>query len=369
MTASAGGPILSLSKIRKSFGTHLVVDGLNLHVEEGEFFTLLGPSGCGKTTALRQIAGLEYPDAGEIRQRERVLAAPARKIFVPPNKRGMGMVFQSYAIWPHLTVAENVAYPLKARRVKRDEVHARVGAALEMVGLAGLQGRSASALSGGQQQRVALARALVYRPEVLLLDEPFSNLDVKLREQMRIELKTLQRRLNVTVILVTHDQAEALSLSDTVAVMRDGRIDQVGPPAELYDRPATPFVRDFVGTSVTVRVLIEDLHGSEADFSVEGWPGDRFTTPNCFLPYTEPRSTAWMAVRPERVVVEPSPRPSRNTVTGVIETLLFVGDKHEAQVRVGGSTIQAHLPKSRQWTEGEEIVLHFPPEAISLWPS
>src|SRR5581483_10188080 len=199
------------------------VEDLSLEVQQGEIFTLLGPSGCGKTTTLRIVAGLETPDEAAIFFKDRPIVITSKRLFVPPNKRNVGMVFQSYAIWPHMTVEENVAYPLKLRRVPRQEMRERVQKALELVGLSGLEKRPAPLLSGGQQQRVALARALVYEPSVLLLDEPFSNLDSKLREQMRVELKLLQRRVGVTVVLVTHDQLEALSLSDRMVVMNQGK--------------------------------------------------------------------------------------------------------------------------------------------------
>ncbi len=224
------------------------MDRASLDVRRGEVFTLLGPSGCGKTTTLRLVAGLERPDGGEITLRGRVVASAPRRVFVAPNRRNLGMVFQSYAIWPHMTVFENVAYPLTLRGLGRGgDPRSRVARVLDLVGLAGMEARSATLLSGGQMQRLALCRALVYEPDLLLLDEPFSNLDAKLREQMRLELRVLQRRLGITVLFVTHDQIEALSLSDRIAVMRQGRVEQVGPPRSLYEQPASAFVRDFLG--------------------------------------------------------------------------------------------------------------------------
>jgi iron(III) transport system ATP-binding protein len=225
------------------------VDDVTLEAPEGKILTLLGPSGCGKTTTLRCLAGLERPDDGEIRFGSRVVFSRAQGVFVPPEQRHIGMVFQSYAIWPHMTVFENVAYPLRVRRVNPGEIRKRVQAALELVGLAALADRPAPYLSGGQQQRVALARALVYEPEVLLLDEPLSNLDAKVREQVREELRALQRQLNITTVYVTHDQIEALALSDVVAVMRDGKVLEVGTPRDLYERPRTRFVAQFLGTT------------------------------------------------------------------------------------------------------------------------
>jgi len=232
---------LILENLTKRFGTHLAVDGLSLGVEKGEFVSLLGPSGCGKTTTLQMIAGFVEPTAGAITLEGRDLLA------VKPAKRGLGIVFQSYALFPHMTVAENVAFGLEMQGVAAVERARRVGETLELVGLAAFSGRFPRQLSGGQQQRVALARALVIRPRILLLDEPLSNLDAKLREEMQIELRQIQRTVGTTTILVTHDQAEAMALSDRIVVMNQGRAEQVGPPHEAYERPATSFVASFLG--------------------------------------------------------------------------------------------------------------------------
>ncbi len=245
-----GEAVLSLDGVSKLFGPTPAVDRASLEIRRGELFTLLGPSGCGKTTTLRLVAGLEHPDAGEITLRGRLVASAPRRLFVAPHKRNLGMVFQSYAIWPHMTVFDNVAYPLELRGARRPVIEDKVARVLGLVGLDGLENRSATLLSGGQMQRLALCRALVYEPDLLLLDEPFSNLDAKLREQMRLEVKLLQRRLGITVLFVTHDQVEALSLSDRIAVMQRGRVEQVGPPRRLYERPDSPFVRDFLGQTV-----------------------------------------------------------------------------------------------------------------------
>ncbi|MGE0651502.1 MAG: ABC transporter ATP-binding protein, partial [Alphaproteobacteria bacterium] len=270
MTAGDASPFLGLAHISKLFGSFRAVDDLSLDVVEGEVYALLGPSGCGKSTTLRQIAGLDSPDTGTITLCGNVLFSAADGIYVPPQRRNMGMVFQSYAIWPHLTVGETVAYPLRLRRVPGAEVEQAVHDILAQVGLDGFADRPSTTLSGGQQQRVALARALVYKPDVLLLDEPFSNLDVKLREQMRVELKQLQRQVGVTVILVTHDQSEALSLADRVAVMNAGRIEQVGEPVELYENPVSPFVRDFIGLSTCFDVTVSAQRGGEAEVRCNG---------------------------------------------------------------------------------------------------
>jgi len=232
---------LVLESLTKRFGTHVAVDGLSLGVEKGEFVSLLGPSGCGKTTTLQMIAGFVEPTSGAIRIEGRDLLA------VKPAKRGLGIVFQSYALFPHMTVVENVAFGLEMQGVTAAERTRRVGETLELVGLAAFTGRFPRQLSGGQQQRVALARALVIRPQILLLDEPLSNLDAKLREEMQIELRQIQRTVGTTTILVTHDQAEAMALSDRIVVMNHGRAEQVGPPHEAYERPATAFVASFLG--------------------------------------------------------------------------------------------------------------------------
>jgi putative spermidine/putrescine transport system ATP-binding protein len=232
---------LELERLTKSFGTHNAVDGLTLGVEKGEFVALLGPSGCGKTTTLQMIAGFVEPTSGAIRLGGRDLLA------IKPAKRGLGIVFQSYALFPHMTVAENVGFGLEMQGVAAAERRTRVAETLELVGLGAFAARFPRQMSGGQQQRVALARALVIRPQVLLLDEPLSNLDAKLREGMQIELRQIQRTVGTTTILVTHDQAEAMALSDRIVVMNHGRAEQVAPPHEAYERPATPFVANFLG--------------------------------------------------------------------------------------------------------------------------
>ena len=234
---------LTLDRLTKHFGTHAAVDGLTLAVEKGEFVSLLGPSGCGKTTTLQMIAGFVEPSGGAIRLEGRDLLA------VKPAKRGLGIVFQSYALFPHMSVAENVAFGLEMQGIGRGERAKRVGETLELVGLGAFAGRFPRQMSGGQQQRVALARALVIRPQILLLDEPLSNLDAKLREEMQIELRQIQRTVGTTTILVTHDQAEAMALSDRIVVMNKGRAEQVAAPHEAYERPATPFVANFLGKS------------------------------------------------------------------------------------------------------------------------
>ena len=240
--------IIRIEGIAKSYGSHQVHKDLSLSIVKGECFTLLGPSGCGKTVLLRLIAGFETPDAGRISIDNTVVSDPAAGIYIPPDSRGLGVVFQDYAVWPHMSVFENVAYPLKIAKRPKDEIRNRVMETVEMVGMTGLEKRLPSELSGGQQQRVALARALVANSSLMLLDEPLTNLDANLREEMRFEIKELQRKLNITVLYVTHDQEVALAISDRLAIMDDqGRIRQTGNPWEIFERPADPFIFNFMG--------------------------------------------------------------------------------------------------------------------------
>jgi ABC-type Fe3+/spermidine/putrescine transport system ATPase subunit len=374
-TPPSDGSALRLEAVTKLFGTTRAVDASTLEIKQGEIFTLLGPSGCGKTTTLRMVAGLERPDGGRIVYEDRVLADPARNVFVPPHRRNMGMVFQSYAIWPHMSVYENVAYPLRVRGVPESERRGRVERVLALVGLDGYAERQAPMLSGGQQQRVAISRALVYEPGLLLLDEPFSNLDAKLRNQMRVEVRLLQRRLGITVLFVTHDQIEALTLSDRIAVMNAGRVEQIGTPAELYDRPATPFVRDFLGQTVTIRgELVRSADGS-IGISLATAAGTKttlFGTDNS-LDGAAAGSSAYASIRPEDIVVEPQsgqPPGAGNTIPATIETLLFAGERYEAQIGLpGGEPIPLLLPRTVGWAEGQSVVLRLPPERTRLWPA
>ena len=367
-------PVLRLDGVSKLYGPVPAVDGASLEITRGEVFTLLGPSGCGKTTTLRLVAGLERPDAGEITLRGRLVASAPRRLFVAPHKRNLGMVFQSYAIWPHMTVFENVAYPLQLRGARRAAVQEKVARVLELVGLTGLETRAATLLSGGQMQRLALCRALVYEPDLLLLDEPFSNLDAKLREQMRLEVKLLQRRLGITILFVTHDQIEALSLSDRIAVMQRGRVEQVGAPRELYERPAAPFVRDFLGQTVILRGEVKELDAERGTVSaaLEGAMAGGIVrgrgAPQAALTIGAP---VHVTIRPEDIeVTEGGASPvDVNALAGTIEALLFVGDRYEARVAVGDHHVPLMLPRAREWREGQRLQLAFPREAVSVWPA
>ena len=277
---------LVIAGLTKAFGSHAAVAGLDLTVERGEFMALLGPSGCGKTTTLQTIAGFVAPDRGAITLEGQDL------VRVKPNRRGLGLVFQSYALFPHMTAAGNVAFGLEMQRVARAERDARVAEMLALVGLAGFAARFPRQLSGGQQQRVALARALAIRPRVLLLDEPLSNLDAKLREEMQIELRQILRSLGTTTILVTHDQAEAMALSDRISVMNAGRIEQVGTPTQVYERPATPFVAGFLGRTNVIAVEVRaDAGGSAVAIGDARWP----------LPARVAPGQASATIRPEKI--------------------------------------------------------------------
>jgi multiple sugar transport system ATP-binding protein len=362
---------LQLRDVTKSFNATAVVDGVSLEIERGEFFTLLGPSGCGKTTTLRVLAGLEEPDRGEIYLDGKLLTAANRGLHVPPEKRKMGLVPQSYAVWPHLSVFENVAYPLKLRQWKEAEIRQQVRQQLNLVGLAGLENRSATLLSGGQQQRVALARALVYSPAVLLMDEPLSNLDAKLRDQMREELKTLQRKTAVTVIFVTHDQTEAMSLSDRIAVMNLGRVEQVGAPEEVYDRPLTAFVRDFLGMNFVLYgrfVAREHCNGLRVEIpSPEGASTVVASAQGARVGELESGTSVSVCVRPEHVTLSLKPSEN-NSIAGVVDSLLFVGDRYECRVCIGSDRLLVHVPRSQKPEVGKKVFLNLPKEGLTVWP-
>jgi spermidine/putrescine ABC transporter ATP-binding subunit len=327
---------ITIAGVTKRFGTVTAVDAAALTVADGELFTLLGPSGCGKTTLLRLLAGFYQPDAGEIRFGERVVSG------LPPYARNIGMVFQNYALWPHMTVSGNVSYGLRLRKLASAEVTARVAEGLRKVNLEGFEARYPGQLSGGQQQRVALARALVLNPDILLLDEPLSNLDAKIRVQVRAEIRKLQRELGITTVYVTHDQEEALSLSDRVAVMRNGRVLQVGAPRDLYERPRTRFVADFVGTNNLVpgrvtgrqdgRLVVETALGAFQAMAAAGAPAEG----PCVL-----------AIRPENVAIAAGPPAARaegNVVVGRVTLASYLGNALRYDVETaGGHVLKADI--------------------------
>ena len=335
----------------KYFGSLRVLHGVDLEIAEKEFVTLLGPSGCGKTTTLRLLAGFLEPDGGEIRVGGEVLSAPGAT--VPPERRRMGMVFQSYAVWPHMTVAENVAFGLRLAKLQRREIDTRVARVLAAVGLDGMEGRHPGQLSGGQQQRVALARSLVVEPSILLLDEPLSNLDAKLRERMRVELKALQRRTGITFVYVTHDQAEAMALSDRIAVFHAGRVQQYGPPREIYERPANLFVADFMG-------LVNKLPAKRVGpgrYRLAG--GEELTT--VVNDGDAGVAEAVIAIRPEAIRLAPlDDGEACNRLPGRIAEATFLGNLIDCQVEAAGSLLRVQAERRMLLEPGQLVELEIP---------
>ena len=363
--------MISIAKLVKEFpvagGVKVAVDDISFDLEEGEFFTLLGPSGCGKTTTLRSIAGLEKPTSGSI-------AIDGRKVFedkvlVPANDRQLGMVFQSYAVWPHMSVFDNVAFPLNVAdgRMPKKEIRSRVMEALELVDLGELPDRMATQLSGGQQQRLSLARALVRRPKLLLLDEPLSNLDAKLRERMRSELRVIQQQIGITTLFVTHDQTEALSMSDRVAVMNEGQIEQVGEPETVYHDPASAFVADFIGGANifegTVR-SIDDDGSATIDTDLGSIYGRG-------LPGLEVGHPAVAAIHLEDVELWTDPEDAidrANVLPGRIGLGLFNGPSVTYRVHIGDHIVEAQLGGHDAIGAGTEVRVVFPKRHIRILP-
>lgn len=363
--------MLEVKNLAKTFKTDEgrvgAVQGISFQVPPAKIFTLLGPSGCGKTTTLRCVAGLEVPDGGEILIEGQPVFSQEKNIFVPPHRRGIGMVFQSYAIWPHMNVFENVAFPFRVakQKPKEAEIRERVRKALELVGLAGLERRPATKLSGGQQQRLALARALVNQPGVLLLDEPLSNLDAKLREHMRLELLRLQRAVGITTLYVTHDQVEALALSDYVGVMRDGRLLQVGTPKEIYEKPNCQFVANFIGTT--------NFIPCEKPVPLDG---SQYYQVQTALGPLRCRSSAGgrplegsvlVSIRPEFIELT-SQEGQTNCFPAVVVNAVFLGEFIDCQVEAKGVTLRLRLHPSQAVQAGEKVIVHLPPENSVLIP-
>jgi iron(III) transport system ATP-binding protein len=369
MTDGSGGALV-VDGVTRHFGSEgaaSAVDDVTFEVAEGEMYTILGPSGCGKTTTLRMIAGLETPDGGLVAIGGEVVSSKDAGVFVPPNKRDLGMVFQSYGIWPHLTVFENAAFPLRVARprLSKRELSERVEDALARVRLLPYAGRVATELSGGQQQRLALARALVRRPKLLLLDEPLSNLDANLREAMRDELVALQRQLGITTLYVTHDQDEALSMSDRVAVMAAGRLVQEGRPRDLYHRPATAFVARFLGVT------------NVFEGAVRGVANGRAHVDAAIGPVVAPRTSGSAAGEPVQVAIRPErarlchdePRGADNVVKGQVERLTFRGDHVDCQVRVSGELFVVRDDPARPAAPGDHVWIELPADSIMIIPA
>ena len=360
--------ILSVDGLSKYYDAACVLDQVSFQVYEREILVLLGPSGCGKSTTLRLIAGLERPDAGVVRLKENVVVDARSGIFSPAEKRNMGMVFQAFAVWPHLTVEEHVAFPLLVRRVSKNEINAKVGRALEFVGLSGLEKRLSTQLSGGQQQRLALARALVYEPDILLLDEPLSNLDAQLRQQMRLELKNLQRQLGTTFIFVTHDQDEAMTLAHRVALMRNGKIEQVGTPQEVYDDPNSLFVHSFLGTSIRFEGRwLEDSQGG--CIQLMNRYRLRFNALGDGRKNISSDGRALAALRPEDLQIVAAKRPPQdNEIEAEVRDVINLGDRYELALKGCDTEFVLEVSKRHRVNAGENILLAVDPARIKVWP-
>jgi iron(III) transport system ATP-binding protein len=354
--------IRGLSKSYAGDAGPAAISDLSLDIADGQFVTLLGPSGCGKTTTLRLIAGFITPDAGTIHADDRLVSSPEH--VVPPEQRGMGMVFQNYAVWPHKTVYENIVFGLKLRKVSAQEARARVENALALVSLTGLETRLPSELSGGQQQRVALARSLVVEPKILLLDEPLSNLDAKLRERMRVELKQLQRRTGITFVYVTHDQAEALALSDKIAVIHGGRLQQLGTPREVYSRPASRVVADFMGLVNLLPATVVATEGQRtrvrigASWMLEVEAGVA----------AAPGQGVELAVRPENIRLEPPAQAGPAQPSARIAEATFLGNIADYQIALEDNTllrVQTH--PLEQFAVGDAVAVCVDPGHCTLF--
>ncbi len=345
---------LSVSGVEKRLGGNVVLSGVSLELGEREVIALLGPSGSGKTTLLRVIAGLEVPDAGRVVLGDEVLSDAERRVEVPAERRQLGLVFQSYALWPHRTVFENVAYGLRLRGVPAAELRARVAATLEQLGLGALAGRHPHQLSGGQQQRVALARAIVYEPRVLLLDEPLSNLDAKLREEARAWLRELIGKLGISAVVVTHDQVEALALADRILLLAEGRIVQEGPPQRIYGEPETAFAAEFMGANNRLHGTVAEVRGELCRVAGPSWElwGRRRAA-------LAPGAPATAIVRVERTRVQVA--PGENALAARLDAALFLGERWDYLFTVGDQRVRAWAAspprEERHW-------LHFPPEAV-----
>ncbi|WP_043931022.1 ABC transporter ATP-binding protein [Bacillus sp. EB01] len=359
---------IKIENVQKAFGKVVAVDHLNLEIKDGEFFTFLGPSGCGKTTTLRMIAGFYYPTKGVVRFGEKDMTR------VPPEKRNTGMVFQNYALFPHMTVFENVAYGLRVRKVKSAELKSRVQDVLKKVRLDQYSDRQVSQLSGGQQQRVALARALVIEPEILLLDEPLSNLDAKLRDEMRSEILRLQKEYKITTIYVTHDQAEALSMSDRIAVFNFGVCHQVGTPSEIYNEPVNDFVAGFIGEINLLPVAVEKV---ESDFVTVAVPNGDGSSTKTIVVHNDPfnynpshQGQLALSVRPESIKISEGIAEGPNVFKGKVEEVAFFGSLVNAKVNIDGIVLEVNALNNVKTNlkVGAEVWVTLPEDQIRIIP-
>lgn len=351
-------PDIAVRDLTLAYGDNTILHGVSFDVAPGEFVTLLGPSGCGKTTTLMSIAGLTTPDSGSISTGDTDLFNSDLRINRPPERRNSGVVFQSYAVWPHMDVAGNVAYPLRIRRTPKAEIAARVRETLELVGLQDLASRYPHELSGGQQQRIAIARAIIYSPKVLLLDEPLSNLDAKLRERARVWLKEIQSRLGLTTIFVTHDQDEALAMSDRIVVMNDGRIEQIGTPEEIYRRPASPFVASFLGSSNLIDATLTTGQDGTSSARI-GATGDTIT-----VAHGEGiRGEVELMLRPEDITLE-SEASGQNSVPVRVLSRAFLGSHYRLIVDHAGQ--QIHVD-TRRPIIGDQAYIHISPDDVRVF--
>jgi putative spermidine/putrescine transport system ATP-binding protein len=349
-------PFIRFEAVSKSFGSHTVIDSLNLTIEQGEFLSLLGPSGSGKTTILMMLAGFERPTRGTI------TLGGTRIDQLPPHRREMGVVFQNYALFPHMTVAENVAFPLEMKKIPRAEIARKVERALDMVQLGQFKNRRPSQLSGGQQQRVALTRALVFEPKVILMDEPLGALDKQLREHMQLEIRELHKRLGLTIVFVTHDQSEALTMSDRIAVFNAGRIEQIDSPYVIYDTPRTRFVAQFIGETNLIEADVVNVQDGQATIALSSDLVARVRA----APELAKGNRAWFSLRPERMRLGADPTAD-NALTMTIADCIYHGDHMRVQLARGGFTFTARCERlSGDWIVGAPVVVTFQPDDCTV---
>ena len=361
MTNETTDSYLQVDNLVKYFGDDKAVDGISFGIPKGAFLTLLGPSGCGKTTTLMSVAGLHTIDGGRIKVGDTVFTSPKEGLFLPPEKRDIGMVFQSYAIWPHMTVAANVAYPLEIRKIEQSEIDDRVADVLALVGLTAEADKMATNLSGGQQQRASLARAIVSHPRLLLFDEPLSNLDLKLREQMRVELKRIQNEVGITSIYVTHDQSEALVMSDEIIVMSKGNIEQRGGPLEIYSRPVNEYVSNFIGVANLLKGKVLEVKEPGQGVFELAQGGKQVQMPCLLSPGIAAGEDAVLSVRPENVHAVRE-KDADTTLEGEVTFAIFLGSHVDCRVQWGDFEWKVIAHPRTRLKAGEKVYLKFDPE-------